>query len=130
MHNTGAFGWQGMAASTPYLAGEMIDTLVQFNHDSYVPQRWHGTLMYWAVVLIATTTCLIGNKVLPLIENLSLILHVVLFVVLLVVICAVSPGSQTAGFVFTEFINSSGWSNNGVSWSIGMLSSCYIVAGE
>ena len=129
-HDTGTFGWQASAASVPYLAGMMIETLVQFNHDSYVPKRWHGTLIYWAIVLLSTTTCILLNRSLPWIENVTLILHVVLFVILIVVICAVSPSRHTAAFVFTKSINNSGWSNDGIAWCIGMLSSCYVVASE
>lgn len=126
----GTFGWQALAASAPFLGGTLIETLVQFNHDSYVPERWHGTMMYWVIVLLATLTCIFGNKTLPLIQNLTLILHIVLFVVVVVVICAVSPTRHTATFVFAEFINNSGWSSNGVAWCIGMLSSCYVLIGQ
>jgi amino acid transporter len=36
---------------------------------------------------------------------------------------------NTASFVFTENTNSSGWSNNGVSWLIGLLSTVYPMLG-
>ncbi|GJD00387.1 amino acid permease [Colletotrichum higginsianum] len=32
---------------------------------------------------------------------------------------------NTPSFVFTEFVNSSGWSNDGVSWLVGLISAVY-----
>lgn len=65
-----------------------------------------------------------------LIENASLIIHVVVFAVILVVMWVCAPSNHTASFVFTLFQNNSGWKSDGVSWSIGMLSSCYALAGK
>ena len=108
----------------------MIQSLVQFNHESYISERWHGTMIYWAIVLLATLVSVFSNKMLPLIQNLTLLFHVVAFVIVLVVICTVSPTRHTTAFVFTESMNNSGWSNDGVAWCIGMLSSCYVLIGK
>jgi hypothetical protein len=32
---------------------------------------------------------------------------------------------HSAAYVFTEFSNTSGWSNDGVSWLVGLLSTVY-----
>lgn len=127
---SGTFGWQALAASSPYLGGTLIQSLVQFNHESYISERWHGTMIYCAIVLLATLVSVFSNKMLPLIQNLTLLFHVVAFVIVLVVICTVSPTRHTAAFVFTESMNNSGWSNDGVAWCIGMLSSCYVLIGK
>lgn len=129
-YDPGTFGWQAFAASSPFLGGTLIDTLIQFNNESYVSERWHGTMIYWAIVLLAMSICLYGNRMIPLIQNLTLILHISFFVIIVVVICAVSPSQHTAAFVFTESFNLSGWSSNGIAWCIGMLSSCYVLIGK
>ena len=41
----------------------------------------------------------------------------------------VSPSKHTPEFVFTKFENNSGWDNDAVAWSIGLLSSCYVLIG-
>ncbi|KAM0294482.1 hypothetical protein ACHAPM_011129 [Fusarium culmorum] len=41
----------------------------------------------------------------------------------------VSPTKHTPEFVFTTFENNSGWTNDAVAWSIGLLSSCYVLIG-
>ncbi|KAK5057877.1 hypothetical protein LTR84_011878 [Exophiala bonariae] len=123
------FGWQSVAASAPFLAGTMIQGLIILNDPTYVPQRWHGTLLYWAVLTIALLINIFGIRILPQLQNASMTLHVVLFIILFVVILAVSPTKNSASFVFTQFENESGWSNNGVAWCVGMLSSAYVMVG-
>lgn len=56
------------------------------------------------------------------------ILHILGFVVLLIVLCVLAP-KHTAHFVFLETTNLTGWSNNGVAWLIGLLSSTYSMLG-
>ena len=65
-----------------------------------------------------------------LVETFSLLIHVLGFFVLFIVMWVVAPERHTASFVFTTFQNNSGWSNDGVAWFIGMLSSCYVLTGK
>jgi choline transport protein len=107
----------------------MVQGLIILNDPTYVPKRWHGTLLYWAVLALALVVNIFGIRILPQVQNLSMVLHVVLFIVLFVIILVVSPTKNSASFVFTDFENESGWSNNGVAWCIGMLSSAYVMVG-
>lgn len=108
----------------------MIQGLLVLNYETYVFKRWHGTLLYWAVLALSATINVIGSRILPMIENISLAFHVGAFVVVLVVISVVSPSKHDAAFVFVNTINNSGWANNGVAWCIGLLSSCYVMTGN
>lgn len=107
----------------------MIQGLLVLNYDSYVFQRWHGTLLYWAILVLSALVNILGSRWLPLVENLSLLFHVGAFIVALVTICVVSPAKHDPKFVFVESINESGWTNNGVAWCVGLLSSCYVLVG-
>lgn len=120
-----------MAASAPFLAGTMIQGLLVLNYspDSYTFERWHGTLLYWAILAFSALVNIYGSRALPIIENLTMALHVMLFFVLLIVMCVVSPTKNSAAFVFGNFQNQSGWSNDGIAWCIGLLSSCYVLIG-
>ena len=108
----------------------MVQGLLVLNDETYVYKRWHGMLLYWAFLLLASVTTIHGSRMLPGIENASMVLHICLFVVLIVVLCAVSPTKQPASYVFTHFENNTGWESNGLAWCIGLLSSCYVMAGE
>lgn len=52
------------------------------------------------------------------------LLHVGGFLGILIVLGVMAP-KNTASFVFTEFVNSSGWESDGVSWLVGLLSAVY-----
>ncbi|KAF9774744.1 hypothetical protein IL306_007217 [Fusarium sp. DS 682] len=118
------------AGSSPFLAGTQIQGLLVLNYpDSYVFERWHGTMLFWAVLLGSACICIFCSNKLPLIEKLTLVLHVVFFIAIIITMAVTSPTKHSAEFVFSHFENNSGWSNNAVAWSIGMLSSCYVLIG-
>ena len=91
--------------------------------------RWHGTLFYWAVILLSILTNILGIRFFPHIETAALILHIVYFFALLVPLVYLAPQSSAA-FVFQSFENSGGWTNNGVSWCIGLITSTYALSGQ
>ncbi|KAL9122705.1 MAG: hypothetical protein Q9187_000743 [Circinaria calcarea] len=106
----------------------MIQGLIILNYESYVYERWHGTFLYWAVILVSVLVNILGIRFLPYIETLALILHVLYFFMLLIPLVHLAPQSSSI-FVFKSFENSGGWSNNGVSWCIGLITSTYALSG-
>ncbi|PWY94742.1 putative GABA permease [Aspergillus sclerotioniger CBS 115572] len=126
---TGTFGWISFAASAPFLAATMIQGLVVLNHETYEMERWQSTLVYWALVGLSTVINIWGSRLLSFVEGVSLLIHICAFIANIAVIWACSPTKHSADFVFTSFVNNSGWSSDGVAWSIGLLSSCYVLAG-
>jgi amino acid transporter len=125
----GTFGWIAFTASAPFLAATMIQGLLILNLSSYDPQRWHGTLIYWGLVGVSTIINIWGSRLLAVVEGLSLFVHLAAFLANFIVILVVTPAKNSASFVFTLYENNSGWSSDGVAWSIGMLSSCYVLTG-
>ena len=117
------------AASGAYIAGTMIQGLIVLGYETYNPARWHGTLLYWAVILLSVLINVLGIRVFPHLETAALILHVVSFFALLVPLVYLAPQSSPS-FVFRSFENSGGWSNDGISWCIGLLTSTYAMAGK
>ncbi|KAF9888271.1 hypothetical protein FE257_008841 [Aspergillus nanangensis] len=126
---TGTFGWVAFTASAPFLAAGMIQGLLILNYDTYQPERWHATLIYWALTVFSIVINIWGLMFISFIETASLVLHVVAFIALFIVIWVCAPAMHSASFVFTLFQNSSGWLNDGIPWCIGMLSSCYVLTG-
>ncbi|PYH97065.1 GABA permease [Aspergillus ellipticus CBS 707.79] len=125
----GTFGWLSFTASAPYLAAGMIQGLVVLTFETYNPERWHVSMIYWALVGLATALNLWGSRLFSLVETASLVIHVVGFIVILIVMWVCAPSKHNASFVFATFLNSTGWSSNGLSWCLGMLSSCYVLTG-
>lgn len=68
-------GWQAGLLSVGFVVGTVIQGLIVLNNPSYVFERWHGTLLVWAI----TGFCVIFNtllaKRLPAIEGVVLVIH-------------------------------------------------------
>lgn len=122
-------GWEATTASAAFAGGTQIQSLIFLNHEDYEAKRWQGTLLYWAVLWVALGVNIYLMKVLPHIENATAILHVGLFLAFIIAIPILVTPKSSAKFVFTTFINNSGWKSDGVSWCIGMLTSCYVLIG-
>jgi amino acid transporter len=65
---------------------------------------------------------------LPTANLLSGVLHIAGFLAILITLGVMAP-KNSASFVFTEVSNSSGWSSDGISWLVGLLSSVYPLLG-
>jgi len=64
------------------------------------------------------------------IEKLALVLHILFFFVVFIVLLVLPPERKSATFVFTTFVNQTGWKENGIAWLLGLLTSSYIMVGE
>lgn len=99
------------------------------NHPEYVPQRWHATLLMWAVLVLNYGINVFGIRLLPALQLLGGIFHVAFFVMLVVPLVLLAPRS-TPAFVFTQTINEGGYSSDGISWCIGLLTVTYCFLGR
>ncbi|KAH1310456.1 hypothetical protein KXX47_006456 [Aspergillus fumigatus] len=122
------FGWQAAVTSISFLVATQIQGLIILNRPEYEPQRWHGTLLMWAVMLFSLSINVFAVRILPFLQLLGGLMHVVFFIVLIVPLVLLSPRS-TPEFVFTELLNQGGWSSDGVSWCLGMLTVTYCFTG-
>lgn len=116
-------GWQTGAASSAFLAGMEIQSLIILNHDSYVPEPWHGTFIVIAVALFCAIFNTFLARKLPLVEGSVLILHILGFFAILIPLWIMAPRA-TAKAVFTEFSVSpegESWSNTGLACLVAIL---------
>ena len=123
------FAWQANVASVGYTTATSIQAMIVLNHESYVYERWHGTMIFWAVVAISTSFNVLGIKILPHLETVVGILHICLWFIWVVPLVYLSP-HRPASSTFTDFENKSGWDNNAVSWCIGLLTVTYPFIGK
>ncbi|KAK4862455.1 hypothetical protein LT330_002588 [Penicillium expansum] len=90
---------------------------------TYSYQRWHTSL-----IVIAMTTCffginILGTRWLHRLTFLGIVLHVAgYFTIIIYLLVKVHP-KNTASYVFADLTNLSGWKSDGVSWSVGLMSS-------
>lgn len=90
------------------------------NYPNYVPERWHGTLLTFAVASFSVFFNTFLVKKLPLIEGIVLIVHIFGFFAVLVTLWVMGPRGN-AHEVFTTFNNYGGWSSDGLSAVVGIL---------
>lgn len=123
------FAWQATAMSIVFLTATQIQGVIILNYDNYVGVGWHGTLLCWAVIVVFIVTNIWGYRLLPIIELIGGICHIVFYVMILVTLVILAPRSPTS-FVFTDFNNGGGWASDGVSWCVGLLTVVYCFVGE
>lgn len=120
--------WQTGVASGAYPIAAQIQGLLLLNDPSYSLERWHGTLLAIAIVLVAVIVNTTLVKQLPKIEVLMLCLGICGFISVVTVLWTLAPRTP-AQVVFTEFQNNGGWPNTGLSTLIGMTGPVFVFAG-
>lgn len=125
---TSALGWQAALGSACFLSAGMIQGLIVLNHDSYVPERWHSTLILIAIAMTATFVNTVGARHLPMLEGFILLLHILGFFAIIIPLWILAP-KVPAKKVFTEFSNGGGWLNAAAACTIGHLATLFSFLG-
>ncbi|KAH7384377.1 amino acid/polyamine transporter I [Phaeosphaeria sp. MPI-PUGE-AT-0046c] len=125
MHWTYMFApkeWRIVATSTSlcFLLAGQLQGLIKLNNPEYILERWHTTLIMWAIILVSYVQHIWTIRFLPKLQLFTGVLHFLTFFVLVVVMLVMGRNS-TADFVFTGFVNQTGWKSDGVSWFVGLL---------
>jgi choline transport protein len=121
--------WQALTASGTYLAATSCQGLVINSRPEYVPERWHGTLMVFALIGVALIFNTFLFRVLPQVETAILFLHIVLFIVFLVVVTVMSPTKSSNEQVWALFLNEGGYESKGLSFFVGLITPLFAFSG-
>ena len=124
------FAWITCTAASPAYLANLVEGLIIFNYESYVPHRWHGTLIMWGFIVVPVVWNFWFKKLLNPLEMVGGICHVIFFFVS-VVILAVLAQHSTSEFVFSTLTHDvSGWTNPAVAWGIGLLTVTFPITSE
>lgn len=107
----------------------MIQGLIKLNNPDYVLHSWHGTLLFYALILLALIFNTYLVKLLPKIEGLVLILHIGGFFGVLIPMVYYAPHGN-ASAVFKQFENGGLWPTQGLAVCVGILTSVYSFLGQ
>ncbi|KAL9584624.1 MAG: hypothetical protein Q9212_002000 [Teloschistes hypoglaucus] len=121
--------WQALCAGAAYVTGTLVQGLLVLNYPSYDYQRWHGTLLFYAVFTFALFVNTYLGRLLPQIESMMLLFHILGFFGILIPLVYLSP-HQSAEFVFTDFLNLGDWSSKPLSFFVGLISAMDSFPGE
>ncbi|CZT03124.1 related to HNM1-Choline permease [Rhynchosporium agropyri] len=114
-------GWIALICSGGLLGSQLIMGVISLVHPTFVPQRWHQFLIYIAYTLIAFVVNAFLTGSLPVITRAAFFWSITGFAVIsITVLACASPNYTSADYVFTEFINETGWPD-GVAWLLGLL---------
>lgn len=116
--------WQAGTASGPFLVGTLIQSSAIVMYPDYAPTNWQGTLMVIAVTILVWVLNIWGARIMPIFQNVMLVVHVFGFLAIIIVFWALSPRA-TAEVIFTQFTNTGGWSSTGLALMVGQLSAIY-----
>lgn len=121
-------GWQVGNTAIAFLAAGQIQGLAILNNPTYIPQRWHSTLLVIAVMSFSTLFNTVFANRLPLVEACALIIHLVGFFVILGTLWG-TGGPSPPSEVFASFTNGGNWSSQGLSCLVGTLSPIFSLIG-
>lgn len=123
-------GWQGTSVSAAYLTGTMAQGLVTFLMPEYEAQRYQGTLLLWLCVLVAVLVNTVVSSVLPKIEGMILVCHILGFFAILITLVTFGAHEVPASAVFNQWLNDGGWPTQGLSFFVGLLGFVFAFAGR
>ena len=119
--------WQACLASAAYLGGTIIQGLLVLNYPNYDFKRWHGTLLLYAVILLAMLFNTYLAKQLPKVEGAVLIVHVVGFFGVLITLVYLAPHGNSRD-VFVKYLANGGY-DNGTSFFVGLITTVFAFLG-
>ncbi|RYC80538.1 hypothetical protein BFJ63_vAg16575 [Fusarium oxysporum f. sp. narcissi] len=111
-------------ASAAFSAALMIQGLIILHNTNYSPERWHGLLLYWAVLTCALLMNTFGYRSLSGANLVAGFIHIVGFIVIFVTLGVKSEKNTTAS-VFTTLSNVTGWQSDGIAWLTGLISTVF-----
>ena len=114
-------GWIALVASGGLLGSQLIVGCISFYNPDYSPQRWHQFLIYIAYNVIAFLANAFANSLLPHITRVAFSWSIAGFIIIsITVLACASPTYSSGSFVYTDFINETGWPD-GIAWLLGLL---------
>ena len=116
------FGWVAILAVIVNLNALILEAMVSLMHPTYVAETWHtACIMIATLLLFGLVNSLRWTFVfVPPLELVAGVLHVALFVLFIVVYLTMGT-RNTTDFIFFHREIWSGWTNEFVSWHLGML---------
>jgi len=114
------FAWVSTLAGVANTSAYMLQSLVAANYPNYEAKAYHVTLIIFALLIVEGLMNMFTWFLIPWIELLAGILHIVLFVTFVVVLVTLAP-RHSAEFVFLQRESASGWTNAFASFNLGLM---------
>ncbi|KAK4546636.1 hypothetical protein LTR36_001853 [Oleoguttula mirabilis] len=113
--------YQAGNASGFFLAGTIVQCLAMVNYPSYEAPNWQSTMCVLGVVIVSGVFNIWLSNFFPMLNNISMVLHIMGFVAVVVVLWVLAPHAPIDQ-VLLNFTNEGGWSSMGTSLMVGQIS--------
>ena len=113
-----------MGATNNFISANFILGAVNLNNPDYVIQRWHTTLVAYAVAAFALCFNIFSPHLLAKASQGMLVWNICSFLIIIIVILATNDHKQSGSFVFSEFQNFTGFTSKGYVAMLGLLQVC------
>lgn len=124
-----SLAWIATLAVGSIFTGTIIQGLIILNYPDYEPQNFHGALLAWAVIAVCIFVNTVVAGVLPVLEGLILVVHVLGFFAILITLVYMSPHGS-AEDVFFRTLNEGGWPDQSLSFFVGFIGNVATFVGE
>ncbi|KIV98562.1 hypothetical protein, variant [Verruconis gallopava] len=115
-----SLAWVATVATESLFAGTIIQGILVLNYPDYGYERWQGTLLTWAVILVNVLINVLTPGALPKFEITIMALHICGFVAILATLLSTAD-IGTARSVWLTSLNEGGWSTQGLSYCVGFM---------
>ena len=115
-----SLAWIAVLATGSIFVGTILQGLIILDNENYQSHEWHGTLLCWLVLAVAVFINTVVSGLLPMIEGLILVLHVLGFFAVLIPLVYLAPHGDAAS-VFKTALNGGEWPTRGLSYCVGFI---------
>ncbi|KAM0723329.1 hypothetical protein Q7P37_001531 [Cladosporium fusiforme] len=123
-----AIGWQVYLAGVCFMVSGIIQGMIALNDESYVPARWHGTMITIAIIFNAILFNTFLAVKLPLIEGILLCLHICGVFAIVIPLWVMGPRAPVHTALL-DYQNLGGWDSMGLAALIGMVTPLNVLIG-
>ncbi|KAG0080707.1 hypothetical protein BGZ93_004304 [Podila epicladia] len=124
----GYTNWLVAIASTDLAMAQFLASLISMN-TSYEPNTYVIFAIYVAILFLHGFVNSMAVRLNGLFNNISVWWHVLGTATIVIVVLVTTPEKQSASFVFTEWVNNTGWSSGFYVFMLGLLQSQYTLSG-
>ncbi|OJJ03403.1 hypothetical protein ASPVEDRAFT_134398 [Aspergillus versicolor CBS 583.65] len=122
-----AYSFGGASLAT--IASSGILQMWELTHPELEPQRWHVFVVYLVLVWGSTAVTLFGNRFLPKINNVLMVLCLGGWLITIIAVVAL-PSSHGRSYASSEFVwkkwqNNTGYTSEGLVFVLGMLNGSF-----
>jgi len=120
------FGWLFDLASIASIPANIVLQMYAVFHPDYIFEEWHVYVALLIITWACTAFVIFGNKLMPATQSVGLFLVIVGGLVTIIVVVAMPKTHASHSFVWSKFVNTTGWSN-GVAFLTSVLNGAFTI---